>query len=859
MYQEFSWNNFDVRFLYAVVNSYKTPLNQRKDTHNKDVLVSKISDICDYPDQYFVEKYKQEIDSDFLALNAGIAHDAFRLKAGDKHEKFIYDLVYNTKLTKSIVEKYLRALHIVGGGDLYLDCDSDFKYTRTGNLLASKALEPIDLYDFQEKAYDDLKKFYIIEGKQNGFLIMPTGSGKTRTTVAFLLQEMVAKGYQVVWLTHRHMLIDQTAQTFWEYYPAIKLFNKKKKTFQITCVSGQHQGMYAINKDNDVMVLSNFSANLGLRFFKGTLKEKVIIVVDEAHHSVSTTYRHVIDHIRSIRPNTKLLGLTATPVRVNKKEEAYLHNMYAGNVVSSVSMSDLVAKGVLAFPKFERVDTRLCFESDPSGEEMKALKAKKDLPPTMVKKIINAKKRNSVIVNKYLEKRAEYGKTLIFAVNQVHAATLAEELRRKGVKADAVYSSNGKELNADIINKFKNNALEVLVNVNILTEGSDIPDIHAVFLTRPTVSKALVMQMIGRGMRGGTNGTKDVIIVDFHDQWNIFNQWINPELAMRAELTELEEAKTKKDYELVFTPWESIFKAYDSLEVENAEQIALASRLSLPKGWYSLEDNGKPYKLIVYDDQYATYRKIRSDREKLMGRAFDTSPTGLVKYYFNNFISKPSDKDLEVFWRNLREASPMPFYELKNKDEYEPLEVALRCREQKLNVEQVVDDVYSNHPVVEAAYGNYDSYYSYVNAAYEYLRNGMKHPHKYTIEEMPLSDIPFKIDKPYDINELYNEVIKEQFDGVDEGIKYIRWTTRPMKSYYGVYDSVQHTIEINVLLNSSMVKREAVKYVIYHELLHRDNLSHDRAFRKLEALYPDSTNLERHLKYELFNNYKFDF
>lgn len=112
--------------------------------------------------------------------------------------------------------------------------------------------------------------------------------------------------------------------------------------------------------------------------------------------------------------------------------------------------------------------------------------------------------RNNVILKQYLDNKERYGKTLIFAVNQMHAETLFSEFRNAGILCDYVVSS--KPGSQQIIHQFKENELTVLINVQILTEGSDVPDIQTVFLTRQTNSNSLLMQMIGRGLRGEKAG-----------------------------------------------------------------------------------------------------------------------------------------------------------------------------------------------------------------------------------------------------------------------------------------------------------------------------------------------------------------
>ena len=122
---------------------------------------------------------------------------------------------------------------------------------------------------------------------------------------------------------------------------------------------------------------------------------------------------------------------------------------------------------------------------------------------------------------------------------------------------------------------FKNNKLDVLVNVNIMTEGTDVPDVQTVFLTRPTASEGLLMQMIGRGMRGlKAQGTETVNIVDFHDQWDVFNKWLNPEWLIQDEISDetvvVEGKKRKRQYEEY--EWSLCRDIYNSIEIPTLDE-----------------------------------------------------------------------------------------------------------------------------------------------------------------------------------------------------------------------------------------------------------------------------------------------
>ncbi|MCO7108029.1 hypothetical protein NIA69_00925 [Gemmiger formicilis] len=124
----------------------------------------------------------------------------------------------------------------------------------------------------------------------------------------------------------------------------------------------------------------------------------------------------------------------------------------------------------------------------------------------------------------------------MFALNRTQAVDLSHRFANKGIKAEVVISKGYNtqialedEDNARKIGLFKNGPLDVLINVMILTEGTDLPKTHTVFLARPTTSKILMTQMIGRGLRGeAAGGTKEAYIVSFIDDWLDKINWVSP-------------------------------------------------------------------------------------------------------------------------------------------------------------------------------------------------------------------------------------------------------------------------------------------------------------------------------------------
>jgi superfamily II DNA or RNA helicase len=147
--------------------------------------------------------------------------------------------------------------------------------------------------------------------------------------------------------------------------------------------------------------------------------------------------------------------------------------------------------------------------------------------------------RNNIILNHYINNREKYKPLLIFAIDVIHAIALNKLFTDKKINSDYVVSSvkdlttgatvSAKE-NSEKIKKFRNGELEVLINVEMLTEGTDLPNLQTVFLTRPTTSTILMTQMIGRALRGQkAGGTEKAYVVSFIDNWENKINWVNPE------------------------------------------------------------------------------------------------------------------------------------------------------------------------------------------------------------------------------------------------------------------------------------------------------------------------------------------
>ena len=265
----------------------------------------------------------------------------------------------------------------------------------------------------------------------------------------------------------------------------------------------------------------------------------------------ASLYRRIIDYVREHVSNTKLIGLTATPFRTAEEEQGLLAKIYCdgvkdGKAVSGdigityqIGLKELINRQILSKPIFES-----CYTDEEFGENLgldgwESISRLDVLPKDIEKKIADSAARNKLIVETYLKKKESYGQTIVFTVSVDHAIVLAKLFNKAGIPADFVASdikdsvtgirTSAKD-NEKKIEKYRNGELKVLVNVNILTEGVDLPQTRTVFLARPTVSTILMTQMIGRALRGeAAGGTPEAYIVSFVDDWNEHIAWVNPE------------------------------------------------------------------------------------------------------------------------------------------------------------------------------------------------------------------------------------------------------------------------------------------------------------------------------------------
>lgn len=426
--------------------------------------------------------------------------------------------------------------------------DEEVFYREFNLKKARKNLSTITLRNHQTQAINKLMRWYKTDFKSHkgGILVLPTGGGKTFTAVRFLCQGPISDGYKVLWLAHTHHLLEQA---FYSFGPReidisrgyeVGYINEPKNNLNIRVVSG-NKNQYSITEiqpTDDIVIATLQTVSRGykksqpnLESFLNSTDGKLIVVFDEAHHSPAPSYRKFIQDLRDKYKGMGLLGLTATPTYTDEKKRGWLKGLFPQDILYQVSVNELMAQNILAKPKFQK-PYYTHFEPEFDEADYKRwINTFRDLPEDVIEQLANNRSRNQYIAQVYADNKDKFNKTIIFADRWKQCIQLCEFLRQRGIKAGTMFShvyvsSNGRtygsgESNSKTLERFKNGDIDVLVNIRMLTEGTDVPNVNTVFLTRQTTSRILLTQMIGRALRGTEfEGTPVAYIVPFVDDWN---------------------------------------------------------------------------------------------------------------------------------------------------------------------------------------------------------------------------------------------------------------------------------------------------------------------------------------------------
>jgi superfamily II DNA or RNA helicase len=325
-------------------------------------------------------------------------------------------------------------------------------------------------------------------GVHRQLVVAATGTGKT----AILSNLPQALGIRrMLVLAHRDELLQQAAEKLRHWNPGLKV--------------GIEAGSRVADGDADVVVGS--VATLGRagskRLAEYPQRWPQAIVVDEAHHATSTSYRNIFDYFGLLQPEnrTLLLGVTATPFRSDGEDLGEIFERVAFDyglrpAIEDGWLCDVRGLKLRTEARLDRVKQRA---GDFAADELAAA--------------VNTPERNAGIVKAWLQ-HADKRPTLAFTVDIQHAQDLAAEFRKWGVGAEAVWGEDPER--SLKLQRFRNRETPVLANCALLTEGFDAPLTSCVIMARPTRSQGLYLQCIGRGTRLADE-KPDLLVLDVVD------------------------------------------------------------------------------------------------------------------------------------------------------------------------------------------------------------------------------------------------------------------------------------------------------------------------------------------------------
>ena len=309
---------------------------------------------------------------------------------------------------------------------------------------------------------------------------MPTGTGKT-VVLAELVKRLKMKneGLKILIVAHRRELVEQIKAT-------IKRMNMDSRNITV-------ESIQTISRRIDAL---DFIPSL--------------VVIDEAHHALAKTYKMMWD----AWPDARFLGLTATPCRLNGKgfTDLFVVLVQSWDIPTFIKEKWLSTYDFVSI-KSDGVTQRLIDSLQKRGADGDYQNKEMDM-------LLN--KRPSI--ERLYQSFEEYGKDrkgIVYAINISHAKKIMELYQEHGIKAVAIDSKTPAAQRQADIEAFKNGDIQVLVNVDIFSEGFDCPDVEFVQLARPTLSLAKYLQMVGRGLRVA-KGKKNCVIIDNVGLYRVF-------------------------------------------------------------------------------------------------------------------------------------------------------------------------------------------------------------------------------------------------------------------------------------------------------------------------------------------------
>ena len=438
------------------------------------------------------------------------------------------------------------------------------------------------------KLWEALHFYRDIRGWKKGVIVLPTGTGKT------VLSALDARrcGKPVLFLVHRLDILKQSIDAYKFAWPDIK----------IGILTGETRES---ERDCDVLFASKDTLRQPYELSKFPPDWFNYIVVDEVHHGQSPTYREILDYFEP----AFMVGMTATPDRTDRRD---IFALFDYNKLYEVPLHQAIEEGHLVpFTYYGLTD-----DVDYSKIRFQNQRYRVD----DLERYLIIPERNDAVIREYLEK-GEGDKAIGFCVSIKHAERMADFFQEHDIAAVAIHSQSPNR--EKLLSDFREDKIQVAFTVDLFNEGVDFPNVRVLLFLRPTESKTVFMQQLGRGLRLCA-GKDRVRILDFIGNYRRANQirkYLSKKLAVR-EVEENGRRQRKIEYEYSTgcevhfdAEVEEILNQQDAKELGiNKEDLkeayfALAETLSRKPSRDDLNEHGE-YKSATYIRIFGSWVKF---------------------------------------------------------------------------------------------------------------------------------------------------------------------------------------------------------------------------------------------------------
>lgn len=312
-------------------------------------------------------------------------------------------------------------------------------------------------------------------------MVLATGGGKT-VIAAELIRCAVQQDWRVLFLVHRRELLGQAS----------------RKLAAVGIEHGLIAAGFPSRPGEPVQIASIATLHArAVRSAKMTLPPADLVIVDEAHHATAESWRKILDAY----PEATILGMTATPCR---KSGTGLGNMFEV-LIEAPQVGELIDQGFL-------VGTRVFGPA--VGPDLRGVHSRGgDYIESEVAARVDRPELVGDVVTEWFRHNPERRRTIAFAASVAHSLHIADAFRAAGVVAEHLDGTTPGEERDRILQNLADGVVDVVVNVGVLTEGFDAPDVACIIIARPTKSFGLYRQMIGRGLRPA-DGKPHCIVLD---------------------------------------------------------------------------------------------------------------------------------------------------------------------------------------------------------------------------------------------------------------------------------------------------------------------------------------------------------